>query len=193
MIAHLLLLAWFFQADPTYAISGTVVNRTNGKPLNGAHVFLTGARVDPAITGPDGRFLFAGLKAGKYGLSAERTGFVRQSYQQRSLTVNLSTGVVTGDHESTENLIFGLIPGGVIAGTVTDTRGNPVPGMRVLAYRVVGLGAERHATTSFYYAITDDRGEYRIPSLSAGSWVLAFTGWTTQTAPLPSATPEAFP
>lgn len=193
MIAHLLLLAWFFQADPTYTISGTVVNRVGGKPLNGAHVSLTGARMDPVTTGPDGRFRFEGLKAGKYGLNAERTGFVRQSYQQRSLAVNLSTGIVTGEHESTENLVFGLIPGGVIAGTITDTRGNPVPGMRVLAYRVVGLGAERRATTSFMFAVTDDRGEYRIPSIPAGSWVLAFIGWTPQSASLPSVTPEAFP
>lgn len=193
MIAHLLLLAWFFQADLTYTISGTVVNRVTGKPLNGSHVGLVGARVDPVVTGPDGRFEFTGLKAGKYGLNAERTGFVRQSYQQRSLAVNLSTGIVTGEHESTENLVFGLIPGGVIAGTVTDTRGNPVPGMRVLAYRVVGFGAERHAETAFHYAVTDDRGEYRMPALAAGSWVLAFTGWTTQTAPLPSVMPEAFP
>jgi hypothetical protein len=193
VIPHLLLLAWFFQADPTYTISGTVVNRVGGKPLNGTHVSLVGASVDPVITGPDGRFRFDGLKAGKYGLAAERTGFVRQSYQQRSLAVNLSTGIVTGEHESTENIVFGLIPGGVIAGTVTDTRGNPVQGMRVLAYRVMGLGAERRVAPSFNAAITDDRGEYRIPSLSMGSWVLAFTGWTSQTARLPSVTPEAFP
>jgi len=193
MIAHLLLLAWFFQADPTYTISGTVVNRVTGKPLNATHVGLAGARVDPVVTGPDGRFEFTGLKAGKYGLNAERAGFARQSYRQRSLAVNLSTGIVTGEHESTENLVFGLIPGGVIAGTVTDTRGNPVPGMRVLAYRVTGFGAERHVETGFHYAVTDDRGEYRMPGLAAGSWVLTYTGWTTQTAPLPSVMPEAFP
>jgi hypothetical protein len=192
VIPHLLLLAWFFQGDPTYTISGTVVNRVGGRPLNGTHVSLTGAAVDPVITGPDGRFRFDGLKAGKYGLNAERTGFVRQSYKQRSLAVNLSTGIVTGEHESTENLVFGLIPGGVIAGTVTDTRGNPVQGMRVLSYRVVGFGAERHTTTVVGAATTDDRGEYRIVSLPAGSWVVAFAGWT-QIAPVPSITPEAFP
>ena len=70
MIAHLLLLAWFVQADPTYTVSGTVVNRLTGKPLNGTHVVLSGARVDPVVTGPDGRFVFSGLKAGKF--SADR-------------------------------------------------------------------------------------------------------------------------
>ncbi len=192
MIAHLLLLAWFFQADPTYTISGTVVNRVGGRPLGGTHVSLTGALVDPVVTGPDGHFRFDGLKAGKYGLNAERTGFVRQSYKQRSLAVNFSTGIVTGEHESTENLVFGLIPGGVIAGTVTDTRGNPVQGMQVFAYRLAGFGAERHTTTIAGAATTDDRGEYRIVSLAAGSWVLTFMGWT-QTTPVPSVTPEAFP
>jgi hypothetical protein len=193
MIAHLLLLTWLFQADPAYTISGTVVNRLDGKPLSGAHVFLAGAQMDPVITGSDGRFRFAGLKEGKYGLSAERLGFVRQGYQQRSLAVNLSTGIVTGEHESTEDLVFGLIPGGVISGTVTDTRGNTVPGMRVLAYRVMGLGAERRAAATFGVATTDDRGQYRLSSLPSGSWVLAFTGWTTQTPQLPAVTPEAFP
>jgi hypothetical protein len=193
MIAHLLLLAWFFQTSPSYTIGGTVVNRVDGRPLSGTHVVLIGAQMDPVVTGPDGRFRFAGLKPGKYGLTAERLGFVRQSYKQRSLAVNFSTGIVTGERESTEDLIFGLIPGGVIGGTVTDTRGNPVPGMRVLAYRVVGLGTARHASSSFSQAMTDDLGQYRIPSLSSGSWVVAFTGWTTQTPQLPSITPEAFP
>jgi hypothetical protein len=193
MITHLLLLAWFLQADPTYTIGGTVVNRVDGKPLRGARVFLMGAQVDPVVTGTDGRFQFTGLRQGKYGLSAERIDFSRQAYQQRSLLVNLSTGIVTGEHERTEDLVFGLIPGGVITGTVTDNRGNPVPGMRVLAYRVVGLGAERHVAPYFAPATTDDRGQYRMSPLSSGSWVVVFTGWTMQPTQLPSITPEAFP
>jgi hypothetical protein len=52
MIAYLLLLVWFFQADPAYTIGGAIVNRVDGKPLSGAHVFLSGARIDPVTTGP---------------------------------------------------------------------------------------------------------------------------------------------
>lgn len=115
--------------------------------------------MEPMITGPDGRFRFEGVKAGKYRLTAERTGYVRQSYRQRSLNSNLSTAVVTGDEQATENLVFGVIPGSVISGAVGDSHGNVVPGMRVMAYSVFGFRDSRHLGTGFHVAITDDRGE----------------------------------
>jgi hypothetical protein len=127
------------------------------------------------VTGPDGRFRFDGLKEGKYSLRAERLGFEPQGYRARSLATPYSTAVVTGEHQSTENLVFAMIPGGVIRGTVTDTRGDPVAGLFVQAFRVVGLGSQRHVSGA-WSGYTDDRGDYRIFSLPAGSFVVAFAG-----------------
>ncbi|MEQ1885888.1 MAG: carboxypeptidase-like regulatory domain-containing protein [Bryobacteraceae bacterium] len=192
MLAHLLLVAFFFQPNPTYVISGTVVNRIDGKPLEGVRVSLGAATSETLTTGRDGKFRFEGLKQGKYGLRAERNGFGRQSYRQRSLYANLSTGIVTGEHETTENLVFGLIPESVISGTITDGRGNPVPGLRVLAYPISGVGENRRAVATFRAGISDDRGEYRIPGLPAGSYALVYAGWTTEALP-DSTTPSAYP
>src|SRR5579871_3997649 len=147
MLAHLLFLAFFFQSAPTYVISGTVVNRLDSRPLAGVRVSLGASNVSPVVTGPDGRFRFEELNPGKYGLTAERNGYGQQRYRQRSLSTNLSTAIVTGEHEVTENLVFDLIPESVISGTVTDRRGHFVPGMRILAYPVVGAGESRRALT----------------------------------------------
>jgi hypothetical protein len=193
MIWQLLLLAWFFQPAPTYTVSGTVVNRVDGKPLSGARVTLGGRPADPEVTGPDGKFRFVGFKQGVFPLVAEKVDFGRQSYQQRSLMTNLSTGIATGEGQSTENLVFGMIPGGVISGLVRDTKGNPVPGMSVMVYRVVGVGDERHAELQQFGDRTDDQGQYRIAPLPSGSFVVAFTGWTPRPAPTPVATTETYP
>lgn len=193
MIWQLLLLAWFFQPAPTYTVSGTVVNRVDGKPLSGARVTLGGRPADPEVTGVDGKFRFTGVKQGKFPLAAEKVGFGRQSYRQRSLMTNLSTGIVTGEGQPTENLVFGMIPGGVIAGSVSDTQGNPVTGMSVLVYRVVGVGDERRAELQLFGDRTDDQGRYRIAPLPSGSFVVAFTGWTARPAPTPVATTETYP
>ncbi len=88
MIASLLLLAALLQTkeapQATYVASGRVVNGVTGEPLNKAHVTLAPSVAPPVayaqagssrrtvITGPDGRFRFEGLPAGKYHFSAER-------------------------------------------------------------------------------------------------------------------------
>ncbi|MGD0496979.1 MAG: carboxypeptidase-like regulatory domain-containing protein [Bryobacteraceae bacterium] len=177
MIRLVLLLLWALPGAEAYTISGTVVHGTTGVPLGKAHVFLAPAEggTPPltVTTGSDGAFRFEGLKAGKYGLSAERLGFVRQAYMQRALYQQYSTAVVVGENETADHLVFRMIPGAAISGVVRDTQAEPVPQLTVQAYRVVGSGNQRHAQM-LGKAATDDRGYFRLPFLAAGSYVLAF-------------------
>jgi hypothetical protein len=163
----------------TYNIAGTLVNRVSGEPLAKARVSVASAETRglgrTMVTGPDGRFRFEGLPAGKYMLSAERLGFVPQSYMERALYQELATGIAIGEGFSAESLVFRMIPSSVIAGYVTDTRGDPVTGLNVLAMRVVGVGAQRRVLGTFA-ARTDDRGYYRIRSLAAGRYLVAMYG-----------------
>jgi hypothetical protein len=176
-----LLVAALLQTAPAtgYSIAGKLVNSVTGEALGKARVSIASAEkhdlTRAMITGPDGRFQFEGLPAGKYMLSAERLGFVAQSYMERTLYQELATGIAVGEGFSSDNLVFRLIPSSVIAGYITDTRGDPIVGLNVLAMRVAGAGAARHILQTVA-SRTDDRGYYRIRSLATGRYVLAIYG-----------------
>jgi protocatechuate 3,4-dioxygenase beta subunit len=177
-----LILAALLQAAPatSYSIAGTLVNSVTGEALGKARVSIIAAAeprnsMRAMITGPDGHFHFEGLPAGKYMLSAERLGFVAQSYMERTLYQELATGIAVGEGFSSDNLVFRLIPSSVIAGYITDVRGDPIVGLNVLAMRVAGAGAARHILQTVA-SRTDDRGYYRIRSLATGRYVLAMYG-----------------
>jgi hypothetical protein len=187
MIGLLLAPLLFFQAPPPFTIGGTVVHSVTGAPLKKARVFLISStrpgEVSNVVTGENGRFRFERLKQGKYSLWVERLGFVRQGYKARYLYQQYTTAVVVGENESTENLVFRMIPGGVISGHTTDSRGEAVQGLLVRAYRIVGTGSQKRAQASLT-ASTDDRGYYRIYALAAGTYVLALSGrsWRYESA-----------
>jgi hypothetical protein len=147
------------------------------------------------VTPSSGAFRFTGLKPGKYSLSAERLGFARQEFKQRSLASPFATAIVTGEGEDTEHLVFRMIPGAVLTGYVKDNRGEPVAGLSVVATRIVGSEARRRPQ-GYFGAVSDDRGYYRIPFLPAGAYTLQFVprsfAGNTVADPEPLAYPVAY-
>jgi hypothetical protein len=73
-----------------------------------------------------------------------------------------------------------LIRGGVITGTVTNSAGEPLIGVRVRAMMVRGTKNE----TPLFYAsseqTTDDRGVYRMYGLAPGTYVVSAGGGSSQ-------------
>ncbi|MDE0651522.1 MAG: carboxypeptidase-like regulatory domain-containing protein, partial [Gammaproteobacteria bacterium] len=89
IVALLLLLSTSTPAtaQTTGAIEGTTIG-TNGFPMSGALVTVTGAAVSQeSVTGADGSFRFAGLAAGDYAVTAMLPGF-----QTAELQVTLAAG-----------------------------------------------------------------------------------------------------
>lgn len=193
MTALILFAAVLWQAPPpTYAIAGTVLHATTGSPLGKTRVFAApvgdeiraDSRARVMVTASDGRFRFDGLPEGKYRVTAERLGFARQGYQQRNLDQGYFSAVAVGPGQRSENLQFRLIPGGVLAGFVTNSRGAPFPGLLVHAYKVMGSSASSAqllpVPNSDLGSRTDDRGYYRFHSLSAGNYIVAVAGRPAQ-------------
>ena len=170
---------------PEYAIAGTVVDAVSGRPLAQARVYLASSArqsiAAPVVTGADGRFRFAGLPADKYSLSAERLGYARQAFGAHRLYARYSTGIVVGEHDRADNVVFRMIPGAVITGTVTEQQGEPVPGMTVAALQLAGP-AKQHRFINRFSQSTDDRGEYRIPNLPGGTFAVLVSGQPSQEA-----------
>jgi hypothetical protein len=161
------LIAGTAPAGETYRISGVVVNSVTGRPLAQAHVDVApddgSSKEIEAITGVDGGFSFDGLPAGSWTLSADRKGYQRQIYGQRSPLVTGAISVVTGPKGVSEKLVFRLNPPSAIQGKVIDEHGEPVMGAFLeLLVKSPGARTEFRVTKT---VATDDTGEYRIPEL----------------------------
>lgn len=161
---------------------------------------LTALPVRPSLitreTDEQGRFSFTGLDPGQYRLTAERQGFLRQSWGARKYSGG-NTPITLGDGQSVKAIDFRLMPQGVITGKVLDEDGEPMAGVQVRAQRsYVRNGVKVWNTMG--NATTTDIGEYRLPDLKPGRYIVMATprpgpgninNGAPSTDPLP-ATPE---
>lgn len=157
-------------ADATFCIAGTVVNAATGEPLRHAAVSTPDSA---ALTDPAGAFRFCGLAPGAYSAQAEKPGFIVAG-----------TRVTVGP--SREDLVLRLPPLAVIAGKVLDGDGEPVEGA-VIQLLSFAIGNGRRKVHLEATQVTDDRGEYRIPQLKPGRYVLRAAGWRGPEHPSPDA------
>ena len=165
------------RADPTNTatarIRGRVVSET-GAPVRGAEV-----RLRPATwfvqteTDDAGRYEFADLPAGRFSLSATKTGFATPISTITSINPSSSFDLIDGQ---VLNRGISLSRGGVIRGRLVDEFGEPVTGaeMRVERY-VYGPGGRHLAQYSVPPAswITNDLGEYRVFGLAPGDYLVS--------------------
>jgi hypothetical protein len=149
-------------------VAGRVVGAEGGEPVAGALVWLGGEEGSAVVTAADGRFAYP--LAGTEGVQvlAAAAGFERQH-----LELEPAEWPRGGD-----GLVLPLTPFGVVAGTVLDPAGRPVPGATVLA----GVGWQRESGWSWdpadpavESAEIDADGRFRIADLppNAVLWLRA--------------------
>ena len=161
-------------ATGTGSISGTVVIAGSGQPARRARVNISAAELRggrSATTDDEGRFAFQGLPAGRFTLSASKTGFVNTTFGQRKPgSGRPGTPIQLGDGQKAQ-VALQLPKGGVISGTVLDEHGDPVPGtqLRVMRYSFQNGRRTLGQTGS---GSTDDRGMYRVYGLQPGDYVV---------------------
>ncbi len=155
-------------------MEGAVYNSSTGEPLKKVQVTLRGmatAGMFGAVTDASGRFSITGVNPGRYMLMAERTGFVRAEYGgrgRRGAAFTLAAG------QRLKDVVFRLVPHGVIAGRVLDEDGEPVANASVALLRPGYVAGARRLTPAGG-ANTNDLGEYRVPGLAAGKYYLSAT------------------
>jgi hypothetical protein len=157
------------------SIAGTVVTLAGGEPLRKSKVTLQSlndrTHSISTITDSGGRFELQRLDPGEYKLRVSRVGFVTNEYGQRKLgdpgaTLTLRHGQQIND------LVFRLIPAGVIAGRILDEDGEPLPSVEVSALREVYTEGKRTLSTATVVE-TNDRGEYRLFGLPPGRYFVS--------------------
>ena len=158
------------NVSKTGSISGRVVTES-GEPLADAFVSLRGytsRETYNAITDRDGKFRFSGLSPIVYFATATSPAYTAAP---RDPDNTQSTSYRIGD---LINLV--MIKGGVITGTVTNSAGDPIVGLRVRAQMTLDRdGQKSRYGAAMRERTTDDRGNYRIYGLPTGTY-LVFAG-----------------
>jgi hypothetical protein len=148
------------------SISGRVVNES-GAPMPGAGVSVrvVGSNAGRLTSSDnDGNFQVNNLDAALYSISA-----VVPAY-----TIVRDPDAPPSYYRIGDNVRLEMFRGGVITGTVTNSAGDPVVGVRVRVFMVRdGKGqAMKSLMPGFGENQTDDRGIYRIYGLTPGSYVV---------------------
>jgi hypothetical protein len=167
-------------APPEYRIAGVVVDAETGAAIAGADLSIEEGSADLAVKADEeGRFVFEGMEPGKYSVAASAPGYVQERYQQHG---QYSTAMAVGPGVDSEQIVFRLHRQAVIAGTVTDERGEAVRKAQVMLF-AEQRGAGKHVVQMSLQTETDDLGAYRFAHLAAGKYYVAVTArpWYAQT------------
>lgn len=153
----------------TGVITGRVVNE-NGEPHVNANVWVQadtpqGQPGTQATTNREGVFKLSGLERGSYTVSA-------------TVPAHIPKIPATPPVYKDEDIItLMLMKGGVITGTVTSVKGEPIVGIGIRVRLVRDESGRDFGELGRYYDnVTDDRGVYRVYGLPSGTYVVSADG-----------------
>jgi uncharacterized protein (DUF2141 family) len=165
---------------PPSAFTASIVGKVttvDGRPL-GRAVVTARTELLPlgrsTISDDAGSFAIQRLPAGRTTITAERHGFLSATYGatrpgRPGTPVMLAAG-------QTMTVAIRMTRGGVITGTIRNTRGQPVPDLRV---QVLNARSQvEPQSVSFAMAVsseslTDERGVFRVVNLDPGEYIVA--------------------
>jgi hypothetical protein len=154
----------------TYKVEGTVVNAITGRPIPRALVQWNGQTGQMAVlSGLEGEFAFAGVSAGRTQFMVQKPGHFQGrggNFNPRSILLNVGP-------DSTR-LDIKLTPEAVVFGHVLGKDGEPVEGAIVRIEKAGGAsGSSRYRSAPLRNGQTDEDGNFRIPELPPGQYVVA--------------------
>jgi 5-hydroxyisourate hydrolase-like protein (transthyretin family) len=171
------------KAVGTASIAGLVLaDDSTKRPVRRATVTLASGDLKiPAstVTDDEGRFVFTGLPAGNFSLTASKAAWVTTFYGsgKPGRGPGVPIALLEGQHVS--DIRMTLLHGSVITGTLHHGNGRPAIGVDVLAMPVQTTNGQRRGQLIDRPATTDERGIYRVYGLPPGEYfVQALVGNT---------------
>src|SRR5438034_6256790 len=151
------------------SVEGIEVNAVSEETLSDVHVAIIPAdgvgTAKSVTTDSAGKFSVNDLRPGPYTLMTTRTLFFRPRRDSGPVSLTLAPD------QHLRDIRIRLAPTAVVSGRVTDENRSPRGSVRVEAVRYEYRDGVRELKTGGQ-AQTDDRGEYRIFDLPAGSYYL---------------------
>ena len=117
------------------------------------------------LTNDEGRFTFSPIPSGRYRVSVTKPAFLTAEFGAPR-PGEPGTAVAVTDGAIVTDVSIRLVRGAVITGTLRNPDGSPAVNTAVSAMSAEWRGG---------FAISDDRGVYRIFSLPAGDYVISST------------------
>jgi hypothetical protein len=175
LLLTILAPALLAQAPAPATVRGVLVRWGTEEPVGQATLELrsaTGSAAPVAISASqdNGRFVFPNIPAGTYRLIAFADGFASAEYGQ--LRPNGSGGSITVAAGERTDFRMGIVPGGILAGRVTNLNGQPLVYSNVdilkATYDLKGQLTPVVALT----VTTNDLGDYRAFWLAPGQYIV---------------------
>ena len=154
----------------TATLKGTVVGDGAGMPVPGAVVRLKGRTAHQTTTGTDGSFTFSDIPLGRYEVTTSKAGWLDGAHGQlrpQGSSVPLQISAHDNSH-----ITLRLWAPAVVSGHVWYGRSIPMPDVEVTAYRrIFNRGIAKLKKEGM--AVSDDRGLFRLHSLTPGRYLFA--------------------
>lgn len=154
-------------------LRGVVVAADSRRPLRLARVLLSGSSLEHSqVTSTDegGRYEFRDLPAGRYTVTADRSGYLKMAFGERR-PGGSARPLEIGEGQILQNVDFALPRMSVISGYVTDEIGDPVDHSTVTALRA-RYSVNGKQLTKVSIAQTDASGFFRILNLPPGDYLV---------------------
>jgi hypothetical protein len=154
---------------------GRVLQADGSGPVRRAQVRLMSAESGPksAITDVQGRFDVRDLPAGRYTITANKSGFMPVQYGQ---TRPFESGkpIELADKQTLDNVDLAMPRGGSISGRILDEFGDPMPDTGITVMRLGWSNGKRRLTPVPGRGWpTDDLGHYRVYGLPPGEYYVS--------------------
>ena len=179
--------------------SGTVTNAVTGHPLANTWMFFApkfSMYRHPAVhtrTDGQGRFDLQSIPC-DWGLplGVRSNGFVeREEEPKLGPTYRVQSEPQFRSQHKITGIEIKMAPTGVIAGKITDARGNPVECAHVTVELAYPSSDPRRWLTPYRETVTNDQGRYRLFDVPAGQYYVAVQTRTAQPIPeLPASTSD---
>lgn len=173
---------------PTAIIRGRVIASETNTAIRRVQVRLTAFAATATslretrmvATDEQGRYEITDLPAGRYTVSASKTGYVTRSYGQRTTADSPPQPIELGEAQAIDKIDIALPLGGVVVVTVVDPLGEPLAGVQVDVLRTRFVNGQRTLTPAGSSAETNDLGQTRVHGLMPGEYyVSARSGFAT--------------
>ena len=179
-----LVLPALLAAQTRPAATGTLTGRVmrDNTPVARALISIDagdGRAERVTATNDNGQFVFSELPAGRYLVTATKTGWMATHYGSPRPGRPPGTRVAV-EENARVNITIPMIPGGVIAGRVVDADGSPQAHVFPILLESRWVGDREVITrpnlpldVGFFEKVTDDRGEFRLYGLPPGTYYLS--------------------